>query len=528
MKNYLLLALALLALYPTTVTAQNYCAPYAWGFACGGDGHISNVTILSSIGTQLLNKTSSCQWGSGGSYENYLLNVPHVTLHGGQTYSIAVTVAFWAPGDNVRVWLDTNDDGSFEGSNETLVSLTGPWSSNPTQMVTGQFTVPSGALTCNTRLRLRLLKAVSSVQSPISCSNSQYGNIEDYGVNLIGAPQAAEWQVNQTGASMSFDGVLATASLGASVARCVGVPVAACATSNGNLAEIFINASPTVGVSAGGLAWPGNIFNLNIASGVAQLFGTFTPINLCPISFPAPPWTFSAQMLAIDFTASTGLTLSQACELVDTPASSCPGTYTLPPGDDDVVVVNLMTAPVNHGPVNFYGAAYTQLAVSNNGIVFPGALGSTAYYPTVSQAMAMPGSVGIWSDWRPDANPAASVVVNGAGAFGGVDVTYTNVPYWGTPVTSTFAVGFENNGVRIAGISGLGTFNMPTMLLLSGGSGITATNAGATAFSLGGTGSTSAATDMLYALGIGSPSLGGGANTILFNFVPAGVTWIGL
>ena len=342
----------------------------------------------------------------------------------------------------------------------------------------------------------------------------------------FGAPPAPEYQVNQLNAHMDFDFIYASTNTPAIDNKCAGGIVNACADSNGMPADVVLNVAPVVPRSGGGIQLnPANVVNLDLSAGYVQLFNNFAPLGAaagtCAIFFGAPAGTLSAQMIVIDLTAPGFISLSQACQL----NGLASGSLTLLNADDAFYTVDIGSAPLCHGPLAYYGTSYTQLSVSTNGVVSPGPAGVFGYIPSTAAAISFPGSFGIWTDLQSNANPLATIVVNGAGLWGGVDVAYTNVPYWGTAVNSSFVVGLDPVGPRIEGISGLGTDPTPTMILVSQGGGL-ATDAGATAFGIG-VGATAAATDMLYAIGTGSPALAGGANDLWFNLFGGGVSWNG-
>jgi hypothetical protein len=349
---------------------------------------------------------------------------------------------------------------------------------------------------------------------------------------VLGGPPAVPWQVNQPVAYMDFDFVLATATTPAKITKCVGAPVNACADSFGAPADIALNSVPTVSSAAGGVALtPNTVVNLDLAGGFLFLLGgTFAlplgaAVGTCPIFFNAFPGTLSAQMVAIDPTSPIMLTLSQACEATGVAA----GPVTLPNADDSLYLVNTTAAPLcNTAGLNYYGTTYTNFVVSTNGIVFPGTAGNNQWVPSAANALTYPGLFGVWSDWQANANPAASIVMSNNAVFGGFDINFTNVPYWGTTINSTFKVALDTIGPRLEGLTGLGTDpTTPSGLFVSKGVGF-ATDPGATAFAVG-TGTTAVATDMLYAVGTGTPTLAGGANNLWFTFnATGGVDWMGL
>ncbi|MSR74313.1 MAG: hypothetical protein EXS14_02420 [Planctomycetes bacterium] len=341
-------------------------------------------------------------------------------------------------------------------------------------------------------------------------------------------PPAPNYQVNQAGAYMDFDFVLASAGAPAVLNKCGGGIVNACADSFGNPADIYMNAVPLVSSNAGGTVLNNaNVVNLDIAAGFFPLFGGFGPLGLasgtCPIFFAAPIGTISAQMIVIDLTVPGFISLSQACQL----NGIAQAPVTLPNADDGLYILNLSAPPFCRGPLSYYGTSYTQLVVSTNGLMFPGAAGNAGYIPSFANAIIYPGLFGVWADWQSNMG-TGTIVANGAGAFNGVDVAFTNIPYFGTTITSSFTIGLDALGPRLEGLSGLGVHTADVMLAVSRGGGL-ATNAGPTAFSLGATGTTAANTDMLYAIGAGAPTLAGGANDLWFTFNgTGGVDWAGL
>ena len=344
-----------------------------------------------------------------------------------------------------------------------------------------------------------------------------------------GIAPAPAWQVNGPAAYLDFDFLIATPTTGAVVTKCIGAPVNACANSFGAPADIALNTLPIVSSTAGGIALTNaHVVNLDLTGNFLFLINAFIPLGAasgtCPIFFNAFPGTISAQVVVLDPTSPINISLSQASQATGAPSS----TLTILNADDAMYLVNLTASPLcNATGLNYYGTTYTTMVVSTNGIVFPGVAGTNAWVPTIATAISYPGLFGVWSDWQSDVGTGSIVVSNNI-MFGGVDIDYTNIPYWGTATTSTFRVALDTVGPRLESLSTLGTDPVtPTMLVMSRGGGL-ATNAGATAFSLGGSGTTAANTDMLYAIGTGTPTLAGGANDLWFTFNgTGGVDWAG-
>lgn len=137
---------------------------------------IRNVTL------NTINKNSSFINSSGSvSYHDYSCT-DSTSLIVGAPYSISVTTNGNPPigtqNENVRVWIDYNNDSSFSSTELA-------YSSNNKQIHSGNLTVPSSALT-NIPLRMRVaaewVGANNSIPTP--CGDRSYSEVEDYKVVL--------------------------------------------------------------------------------------------------------------------------------------------------------------------------------------------------------------------------------------------------------------------------------------------------------------------------------------------------------
>ena len=139
---------------------------------------ILNVTV----GNNLINRTSV---GQSEGYQD-LSCTTNAALVVGQSYAISVRTNASTP-ENVRVWIDYNNDGAFTGNNELA------FSSNTNTLHTGTITPPATAVLA-TRLRLRVAADYSLGTVPTSCSTPVYSQTEDYSVTLaanVSPPVAA-------------------------------------------------------------------------------------------------------------------------------------------------------------------------------------------------------------------------------------------------------------------------------------------------------------------------------------------------
>ena len=156
------------------------CTP---GTASSPQAAAFGMAILQvTVGNNLINRTSA---GYTSGYHDYSCTL-NAALVVGQSYPISVRTTTNAA-QNVRVWIDYNNDGAFTGSNELV------FNSNNAIAHSGTFTTPATA-TLGARLRLRVAADYALGTIPTSCSTPVYSQDEDYSVTLaanVNAPVAA-------------------------------------------------------------------------------------------------------------------------------------------------------------------------------------------------------------------------------------------------------------------------------------------------------------------------------------------------
>lgn len=141
----------------TDYSNRAYCEATA-----GGDEYISNVTI-----GDIINNSAS------GNYQDFTYLSTDVTI--GENYPIQISLDTIYSSDKGAVWVDWNQDEDFEDQDETVIdnwSGIGPYE--------GIITIPSHALTGETRMRVRL--NYSSI--PQYCGTTNWGEVEDYTLNV--------------------------------------------------------------------------------------------------------------------------------------------------------------------------------------------------------------------------------------------------------------------------------------------------------------------------------------------------------
>ncbi len=156
------------ASYITVSALQNYCAAEG-----GGDEYISGVQ-LGSINNQ--------STGADG-YHNYTSMSTDIAV--GNTYSITITNGNSYTSDDLGIWIDWNQDGDFDDTDENVVCDVDNGANG-----SFNFTVSSTALLGATTMRIRIKYSGSDCGAP--CGTTTYGEVEDYAVNVT--PGSNTWQ----------------------------------------------------------------------------------------------------------------------------------------------------------------------------------------------------------------------------------------------------------------------------------------------------------------------------------------------
>ncbi len=133
-----------------------------------GDG-FTNVTI------EEIDNDSGCE-----GYADFT-NLA-ATLEPGSTYDLTVTTGY---GDqNVRVWIDFNDDGTFDNSTETVVPnfVIAPGQGAGSFTETVSLSIP-GSVPSGNQHRMRLKSDWQNVVID-ACADMEYGETEDYSANM--------------------------------------------------------------------------------------------------------------------------------------------------------------------------------------------------------------------------------------------------------------------------------------------------------------------------------------------------------
>ncbi len=166
---------------------------------CASNGQSTNDEYISNVSLGTINNTSGVGTTSTG-YSDFTNQ--STTLAKGTSASISITPTW--PGTNYNegyaVFIDYNQDGDFTDAGETVWSKT----ASQTTPVSGSFTVPNSASDGATRMRVSM--KYNGV--PTACESFQYGEVEDYTIEIGGT--ASDTQAPSTPTSLSASAIAQT------------------------------------------------------------------------------------------------------------------------------------------------------------------------------------------------------------------------------------------------------------------------------------------------------------------------------
>ncbi len=147
----------------TTTPPVSYCASKG------------NSTSDEKISKVVFGTISNISTGTAG-YENFTTLSTNVNK--GSSYTISITPKWTSTSYNegYAVFIDYNQDGDFSDAGETVYTK----AASKTTTVSGSITIPTSALTGNTRMRV----SMKYNGIPTACETFSYGQVEDYTVNI--------------------------------------------------------------------------------------------------------------------------------------------------------------------------------------------------------------------------------------------------------------------------------------------------------------------------------------------------------
>lgn len=160
--------------------------------ACNPVGRTNAASLGTLIGPTSvklanINNSTAGSWDGDPDFyidytsKNCLMNV-HTELTVNQSQNIQV--GFFGNAQSVRVWIDYNNNGTFEASE--LVATGSQVAVNPATKrgnFSADFTPPATAV-LDTPLRMRVLSDFTSQTTISACGQLNYGQVEDYSVTL--------------------------------------------------------------------------------------------------------------------------------------------------------------------------------------------------------------------------------------------------------------------------------------------------------------------------------------------------------
>lgn len=134
--------------------------------------------------------------GNDGGYGDY--TDIHIPLQLNATQNIELNPAYNATNynENWVIWIDYNRDGDFEDSQERVATL-GPAAG----AISTNFQIPANALLGSTRMRI----AMQYGSAPSLCQNINYGEVEDYTIDIIDGIQAIQLQNKPIADALSLE-----------------------------------------------------------------------------------------------------------------------------------------------------------------------------------------------------------------------------------------------------------------------------------------------------------------------------------
>jgi len=148
---------------------------------CSSNGNDTSDEYIGRVQLNTLDNNNSGPGTSGTGYSDFSSNPSLTTdLVAGTQYSITITPVWTGTTypEGYAVWIDYNHDGDFNDTGEMV------WSSSATTNtpVTGNFTVPEN-IAYYGPTRMRVSMKYNAI--PTSCESFNYGEVEDYTINLM-------------------------------------------------------------------------------------------------------------------------------------------------------------------------------------------------------------------------------------------------------------------------------------------------------------------------------------------------------
>ncbi|WOD42644.1 choice-of-anchor D domain-containing protein [Hwangdonia lutea] len=154
-----------------------FTTSFSYSQYCSSNGNSTSDEYIGRVQLSAIDNSSGVGTTSMG-YSNF--TAISTNLNTSTSYTITITPTWTGTiySEGYSVWIDYNQDNDFTDSGEQV------WTRSATTNtpVSGSFTVPATALAGNTRMRV----SMKYNGIPTSCESFNYGEVEDYTVNIIG------------------------------------------------------------------------------------------------------------------------------------------------------------------------------------------------------------------------------------------------------------------------------------------------------------------------------------------------------
>ncbi len=151
---------------PTTSANSSYCA---------SQGNSVSDEWIGSFACGSINNNS----GSNGGYADFTSMSTDLELGTNQNFTITPAWSGTIYSEGYSIWIDFNNDGDFDDSGEQVFTK----SASTTTPISSSFAIPTSATQGTTRMRVSMqYNAI-----PPACGTFNYGEVEDYSVNIISA-----------------------------------------------------------------------------------------------------------------------------------------------------------------------------------------------------------------------------------------------------------------------------------------------------------------------------------------------------
>ncbi|WP_299383199.1 GEVED domain-containing protein [uncultured Lacinutrix sp.] len=174
----------------TGVDCGGSCTPCTTGPQyCASQGNSVNDEYISRVQIGSIDNASGAQ-----SYSDFTSVSTNLTKGASSTITITPTWTGTTYAEGYSVWIDYNKDGDFTDSGEQVFSK----AASQTTPTTGNFTVPAGTSSGETRMRV----SMKYNGIPTACETFEYGEVEDYTVNIVaGVADTVKPVITRTGSA---------------------------------------------------------------------------------------------------------------------------------------------------------------------------------------------------------------------------------------------------------------------------------------------------------------------------------------